>query len=183
MSDLNIRNVDDSLIWESKRKAMELHLTLREFVIACLRDGLMLNSGNRLTVYTTQGLDVTIPISHDGGQSDLDKHFAPRADGLDLVPGNEAMQRFLREKFIPAEKVAEFAKDDPEVSFELGHTLQNSVPKGVSHVDIVRESTGALIEQVPIYHCVECGGVLRESKGKFACPDQGCSLYGREQRV
>jgi hypothetical protein len=31
--------------------------------------------------------------------------------------------------------------------------------------------------------CCECDALMRELKGKWACVDQSCSMYGREQKV
>lgn len=41
---------------------------------------------------------------------------------------------------------------------------------------------GPICEDIAIPSCTECDEPLREAKGKWACVDQGCALYGREQK-
>ena len=37
-------------------------------------------------------------------------------------------------------------------------------------------------ETITLRRCLECDNAMREVKGKWACVDVGCAMYGREQR-
>ena len=46
----------------------------------------------------------------------------------------------------------------------------------------IEDSTGFRGVDHPIKPCVVCDSPMREVKGKWACVDQSCGMYGKEQK-
>ena len=58
----------------------------------------------------------------------------------------------------------------------VGHAMMNPPSR-----DPVEDFHAAPPEPQPL--CVSCLGLMREVKGKWACSDVSCGLYGREQHI